>query len=127
MTAMKTIIKSSIVLCVFMILTSFSLTKDNLKGTCIFNETLPELLTTSDDVIITYEKPDVCNLNYLGEIKVTENFLFYNNNGLKKNTLAELKKQAFEKSGTIVYVYTDLQNGFGIGFTRTIFACVFKE
>jgi hypothetical protein len=82
---------------------------------------------SADEVIITYEKPDVCNLNYLGEIKAIEKFLFFCNNGLKPNTIVELKKQAEDLGGSIVYVYTDLRTGFGIGFTRTISACVFSN
>ncbi len=124
---MKTFIKSSIVLSLFLLLTSFSWTNVNLKEISDSSKISSTTVESVDEVIITYEKPDVCNLNYLGEIKVTEKFLFFNNNGLKSNTIAELKKQASDKGGSIVYVYTDLQNGFAIGFTRTISACVFKK
>ncbi len=123
---MKTVVKSLISLTLFFMLVSFSWPKG------IFNGISPDSTKVSmtkvksvDEVIITYEKPDVCHLNYLGDIKVTEKFLFFINNGLKSSTITKLKKLAFEKGGSIVYVYTDLHNGVGIGFTRTISACVF--
>ena len=125
---MKTFIKTSIVLSLFFLLTSFSWTNDNFKKTYDSSIISSTIVDSVDEVIITYEKPDVCNLNYLGEIKVKEKFLFYHKNGLKKNTLAELKKQASEKDGNIVYVYTDMSDdGFAIGFTRIVCACVFKK
>ncbi|PKP03631.1 MAG: hypothetical protein CVU11_07755 [Bacteroidetes bacterium HGW-Bacteroidetes-6] len=106
---------------------SFTWTNGNSKKIHDSDKIVSETTASGDEVIITYEKPDVCNLNYLGEIKATEKFLFFNNNGLKSNTIAELKKQASDIGGSIVYVYTDLQNGFAIGFTRIVSACVFKK
>ncbi|MBN2682289.1 MAG: hypothetical protein JXR58_07255 [Bacteroidales bacterium] len=111
----------------FATLLSFTYTNGNINKTSGASFACSKLGNTLDKVIITYEKPDVCNLNYLGEIELTEKFLFYFNSGLKIKTIDELKRQASEKGGTIVYVYSYLQNGFGIGFTRTIFACVFKK
>jgi hypothetical protein len=124
---MKAWIKSSIGLSLFSVLMSFTWTNGNSKKIHDSDKIVSETTASGDEVIITYEKPDVCNLNYLGEIKATEKFLFFNNNGLKSNTIAELKKQASDIGGSIVYVYTDLQNGFAIGFTRIVSACVFKK
>lgn len=126
-TKMKTFIKSSVALGLFFSLMSFSWINNHAEKIHHLNKTIPEADDYMDEVIITFEKPDVCNLHYLGEIKVTEKFLFFNNHGLKSNTITELKKQALAKGGSIVYIYTDLQNGFAIGFTRTISACVFKK
>lgn len=124
---MKTFVTISIVFSLFVLLTSFSWTYDHPKkyiDSGIFYSTI---LGAKDEVIITYEKPDVCSLNYLGEIQVTERFMFFCNNDLKSNTIAELKKQAEDMGGSIVYVYSDLNSGFGIGLTRTVSACVFKK
>ncbi len=124
---MKAIANSFIFSSLIFIFMSFSWTNDNPEKIHDPCKIVLKMATSADEVVITYEKPDVCNLNYLGEIKATEKFLFFCNNDLKPNTIAELKKQAENMGGSIVYVYTDLRTGFGIGFTRTISACVFSN
>jgi len=82
---MKAFIKISIGLSFFFLFTSFLGISNNSAKIHDLDEIIWGTVDTNE-VIITYEKPDVCNLNYLGQIKVKENFLFYHNNGLKKNT-----------------------------------------
>lgn len=124
---MKTFIKSSIVLSLLLVLTSFARTSEKPKGVCVLNEPLTELSETADNVIITYDNSDVCGLKCLGEIKVSEKWWFYNNNGLKKETLSELKKQASEKGGNIVFVDINEKKGFGIFFSTTITGYVYEK
>ena len=124
---MKTFIKSSFVFSTIFLLMSFNWTNKKTIKIHDCNEIINNKSDYTNKVIISYARPDVCNLHYLGEIKATEKFLFFNNNGLKSSTVAELKKLAFDKGGGIVYIYTDLHNGYAIGLTRTIFACVFKK
>ncbi len=123
---MKTFIKSSLVLSLFLVLTSFSLTNINLKEICDLNRSAAELLNPTDEVTITYNNSDVCGLKCLGEVKVTEKWWFYNNNDLKTGTLNELKKQASEKGGNIVFVDINEKKGFGIFFSTTIIGYIYK-
>jgi hypothetical protein len=126
-TTMKTFIKSSIVLSLFFVLTSFSWTNDNLKKFYNLNQTSTELVNPNDEVIITYDNLDVCGLKCLGEVKVTEKCWFYNNNDLKTETLTELKKHASEKGGNIVFVDINEKKGFGIFFSTTIIGYIFEK
>ncbi|MEI6854122.1 MAG: hypothetical protein WCL06_14845, partial [Bacteroidota bacterium] len=123
---MKTFIKSSIFLGLFLVLTSFSWTNDNLKKNYDRNQISTELLIPKDEVIITYDNSDVCGLKSLGEVKVTEKWWFYNNNDLKTETITELKKQASEKGGNIVFVNIKEKKGFGLFFSTTIIGYIYK-
>ncbi len=78
-------------------------------------------------ITIVYQKPVNTEATYLGSIKVPEKFVFFHGNkNLKEETIAELKKQAEEKGGNIVYVNNYTTNGLGLIFTRTVYACVYK-
>lgn len=78
-------------------------------------------------ITIIYKKPVNAALTYLGSIKVPEKFVFFHGNkNLKEETIAKLKKLAMEKGGNIVYVNNYTSSGFGLIFTRTVYACVYK-
>ncbi len=85
------------------------------------------LVQPEDDVIITTDRKDVCGLEYIGEIEVTEKWWFYHNNDLKQETRNELMKQAADKGGQIVYVDIKEKKGFGLFFTTTISGYVYKK
>jgi hypothetical protein len=124
---MKTLIKSSIVLSLLLAITSFSLTNDNPERFSNLSQTSTELMNPKDEVRITYDKSDVCGLKCLGEVKVTEKWWFYNNNDLKTETLTELKKQASEKGGNLVFIDIHDKKGFGILFSTTIIGYVYQS
>jgi len=85
------------------------------------------IIKANDDVIITFNKSDVCGLKYLGEVNVTEKWWFYHNNDLKEETKAELKKQTLDKGGNIVFVDIKEKNGFGIFFSTSIVGYVYGK
>ena len=125
---MKTNFKILFILVIYMIISSFTITKnhDNIyRKTCYIsiNNTVDKSI---DKIVITYDKTDVCGLKYLGQVSVSEKRWFYNNNGLKKETQTELKKQASEKGGNIVFVDIKEKKGVGIFFTTTITGYVYK-
>ena len=124
---MKVFIENLIVLSLFLVLTSFSLTNDNLKKIYNLNQISTELMNPKNEIIITYDNSDVCGLKCLGEVKVTEKWWFYNNNDLKTETLTELKKQASEKGGNIVFVDINKKKGFGIFFSTTIIGYIYEK
>jgi hypothetical protein len=90
-------------------------------------ENSADLTITKDEVIVTCEKSDVCGLNYLGEVKVTEKRWFYHNSSLKEQTMTELKKLTSEKGGNIVFVDIKEKKGFGIFFSTTIVGYVYEK
>lgn len=122
-TTMKKIIVSSVFLGLFLALSSFSLIENNLS----FNQTSTELINSKDEVIITYDNSDICGLKFLGKIEVTEKWWFYNNNDLKTETVAELKKQAAEKGGNVVFVDIKDKKSWGIFFSTTIIGYVYSK
>jgi hypothetical protein len=85
------------------------------------------LLNTNDEVIVTHNKSDVCGLEKLGNVTVTENRWFKCTNDLKEKTLTELKKLASEKGGNILFVDITKSKGFGIFFSTTITGYVFRK
>jgi hypothetical protein len=84
-------------------------------------------ISTNDQVIITYNKSDVCGLEKLGEVTVTEKRWFYCNNQLKEKTLTELKKLTSEKGGNITFVDIANSKGFAIFFSTTVTGYVFRK
>ena len=124
---MKKIINISSVLTLFIVFTSFSWTSYNVKEVHNLKGTQSGFINTNDEVIITYNKSDVCGLEKLGEVTVTEKRLFYCNNDLKEKTLAELKKLTSEKGGNIVFVDITKSKGFAIFFSTTITGYVYKK
>ena len=124
---MKKIIKISSVLCLFIVITSFSWTSYNVKEGFNPKGTQSGIINTNDEVIITHYKSDVCGLEKLGEVTVTEKRWFYCNNQLKEKTLVELKKLASEKGGNIIFVDITKSKGFAIFFSTTITGYVFKK
>jgi hypothetical protein len=124
---METIRKSSALLSLFLVLTSFAWTNDNLKTVVAVNGIPAELTITKDEVIITYDNSDVCGLKYLGEVKVTEKKWFSHNGTLKEETVTELKKLTSEKGGNIVFVDIQRKKGYGIFFSTTIVGYVYEK
>jgi len=124
---MKKIINISSVLTLFIVFTSFSWTSYNVKEVHNLKGTQSGFINTNDEVIITYNKSDVCGLEKLGEVTVTEKRWFYCNNDLKEKTLAELKKLASEKGGNIIFVDITKSKGFAIFFSTTITGYVYKK
>ena len=124
---MKKIIRISFVLSLFIAFTSFSLTSYSVKEAVNPKGTQSGFISTNDQVIITYNKSDVCGLEKLGEVTVTEKRWFYCNNQLKEKTLAELKKLTSEKGGNITFVDITKSKGFGIFFSTTITGYVYMK
>ena len=124
---MKKIIKISFFLSLFIGLTSFSLTSYNVKEVFNPNGTQSEFINTNDEVVITYNKSDVCGLKKLGEVTLTEKRWFYCSNDLKETTLTELKKLTTEKGGNIVFVDITKSKGFAIFFSTTVTGYVFRK
>ena len=124
---MKTLIKCSIALSLFFALTSFSLKSDHLKDIYCSKQHITELANPKDEVIITYDNSDVCGLKCMGEVKVKEKWWIYDHNELKTETLNELKKQASEKGGNIVFVDIKEKKGFGIFFSTTIIGYIYEK
>ena len=124
---MKTLTKSSVILIIFIALTSFSFTNNKLKINYDLNPASAWLFNSGDDVIITYNSSDICGLKCLGEAKITEKWWFYNSNELKAQTITKLKKQASEQGGNIVYVNINEKKGFGIFFSTTIVGYIYKK
>ena len=124
---MKKIIKISWVLILFIIFSSFSPTSYN--GTAVSNPkgTQSGIINTNENIIITYNKFDICGLEKLGEVTVTEKRWFYCNSPLKEKTLDELKKLTSEKGGNIVFVDITKSKGFAIFFSTTITGYVFRK
>lgn len=79
-----------------------------------------------EKVIITYNKSDVCGLKYIACVSVTEKRLLYCNSKLKKQTEEEIKKQAADKGGSIVFIDIKEKSGFGLFFTTTINGYVYE-
>ena len=124
---MKNIIKVSFVLAIFIVITSFSLTSNNSEDVYNPNRNQSRFINTNDDVTITYNKSDVCGLEKLGKVIVTEKRFFYNNNDLKENTISELKILTSKKGGNIVFVDITKSTGFAIFFSTTITGYVYKK
>jgi hypothetical protein len=124
---MKKIIKILFVLSLFIVFASFSLTSNKVKEVSHQSGTQSEFINTNENVIITYNKYDVCGLEKLGEVKVIEKRWFHFSNDLKKSTLAELKKLTSERGGNIVFVDVNRSQGFAIFFSTTIIGYVFKK
>ena len=124
---MKKIINISSVLTLFIVFTSFSWTSYNVKEVHNLKGTQSGFINTNDEVIITHNKSDVCGLERLGEVTVTEKRWFYCNNHLKEKTLAELKKLTSEKGGNIIFVDITKSKGFAIFFSTTITGYVYKK
>ena len=124
---MKKIIRISSVLSLFIVFTSFSWTSNNVKEVINPKGIQSGIINTNDEVMITYNKSDVCGLEKLGEVTVTEKRWFYCNNDLKEKTLAELKKLASEKGGNIIFVDITKSKGFAIFFSTTITGYVYRK
>lgn len=124
---MKKIIKISSVLCLLIVFTSFSSTSYNVKEGFNPKGTQSGIISTNDEVIITHNKSDVCGLEKLGKVTVTEKRWFYSNNDLKEKTLAELKKLASEKGGNIMFIDITKSKGWAIFSSTTITGYVFKK
>ena len=124
---MKKIIKISFFLSLFIGFTSFSWTSYNVKEVFNPNGSQSGFISTNNDVIITYNKSDVCGLEKLGEVTVTEKRWFYCNNDLKEKTLTELKKLTTEKGGNIIFVDITKSKRFAIFFSTTITGYVYKK
>ena len=122
---MKSLIKTSIILSLFFVLTSFTWATDCAKKNDIFNQNCNELLSANDEVIVTYNNSDVCGLKYLGEVKTNEKWWFHNNDKLKAKTLIELKKQASEKGGNLVFIDIKEKKGYGLFFSTIIVGYVY--
>ena len=124
---MKKIISIYIVLSVFMVITSFSWTIYTMKEGSNPKGSHPGFIKTNNEVVITSNKSDVCGLEKLGEVTVTEKRWFYCNNDLKEKTVAELKKLTSEKGGNIVFVDIAKSKGFAIFFSTTILGYVYRK
>ena len=124
---MKKIIKISFFLSLFIGFTSFSWTSYNVKEVFNPNGSQSGFISTNDDFIITYNKSDVCGLEKVGEVIVTEKRWFYCNNDLKEKTLTELKKLTTEKGGNIIFVDITKSKRFAIFFSTTITGYVYKK
>ena len=124
---MKKIIRILSVLSLFIVFTSFSWTSNNVKEVINPKGIQSEIRNTNDEVMITYNKSDVCGLEKLGEVTVTEKRWFYCNNDLKEKTLAELKKLASEQGGNIIFVDITKSKGFAIFFSTTIIGYVYRK
>jgi hypothetical protein len=124
---MKKIIKISVVFSLFIVFASFSLTSNNVKKVSNPTGTQSEFTNTNENVIITYTKSDVCGLEKLGEVTVTEKRWFHCSNDLKETTLTELRKLTTEKGGNIVFVDITKSKGFAIYFSTTITGYVYKK
>jgi hypothetical protein len=124
---MKTLAKLSAVLFLLVFTTSFTWTNQSELTVHAWNSAVSGLSKVTDEVILTYNKSDICGLKSLGEVKVTEKRWFYFKNDLKAETIAELKKKASEKGGNIVFVDVSEKKGFGIMFTTTYTGYVFEK
>ena len=126
---MKHLIKVLTICFLYICLTSF--TWKNIQDNILkYNNTVKVVSPAnrnSDEVIITFKNSDVCGLKYLGFITVTEKCWVHYNNKLKEQTQKELKEQASEKGGNIVFVDIKEISGFGIFFSTTIDGYVFQK
>lgn len=124
---MKTFIRMSAVVFLYVLFASHTWTGSNVGRNCYIDEIQTLSAKSTNDVIITYNKSDVCGLSLLAEVKVTEKWWFYCNNNLKAETKAELERLSLEKGGNIVYVDIKEKKGFGIFFSTTIIGNIYKK
>ena len=80
-----------------------------------------------NSVTITFTKSDVCGLQCLGSVQVTEKRFFRHNNDLKTETIDELKREADKKGGNVVYVDIKESTGFGIFVSNTYTGFVYQK
>jgi len=91
-------------------------------------DTLSTSENSTKEVIFIFDKPDTTNFVPLGELSVTEKFFFYHNNDIKEETIIQLIMKTKNRKGDVIYINTNSRHdGYGIGVTRTITACIYKK
>jgi len=119
--------KFSFVLGLLVVLSSFTRTGNDVNNAYLSTENNSGIRHAFSDVIITFDQSDVCGLNYLGEVSATERGWFHNNNNIKEETLATLKKQTLEKGGNIVFINIKEQKGFGFFYSTKVVGYVYQK
>jgi hypothetical protein len=81
---MKLLIKNSILISIFLVLTSFVVTVSTFTKRSDFNQPKTSLSKSADNVAITYDRSDVCGLKCIAEVRVAEKWWIYNNSDQKR-------------------------------------------